>query len=201
MAGCWIRGSVAVAVVVADLVSRWFRSLPAERRGAARAATWVVSLALLFGVRPAEVHAWYLAVYVDAVEWVELPNTLGMSQFADGGLMASKPYVATGKYIQRMSNYCSGCRFDPAQSTGPKACPFTTLYWNFLIEHEALLAKNPRTVMQVKNLARVDASTRAAIQAPGGMKPSAKSASNKATRLPSLLRKTRRKNRRNWKSD
>ena len=122
--------------------------------------------ALLLGVDPAALHAWYLAVYVDAVEWVELPNTLGMSQAADGGLMASKPYIASGKYIERMSagSYCAGCRYDPAQRTGERACPFTTLYWNFLIEHEDRLARNPRTVMQVRNLARVDAPTRAAIQ-------------------------------------
>lgn len=110
---------------------------------------------LLLGVRPQAVHEWYLAVYVDAVEWVELPNTLGMSQFADGGIMASKPYVASGKYIQRMSNYCAGCRFDPAQSTGPRACPFTTLYWDFLLRHQPLLAKNQRMSMQLKNLARL----------------------------------------------
>jgi deoxyribodipyrimidine photolyase-related protein len=110
---------------------------------------------LLVGVHPKEVHGWYLAVYVDAVEWVELPNTLGMSQYADGGVMASKPYIATGKYIQRMSNYCQGCRFDPAQATGPKACPFTTLYWDFLARHQALLAKNPRMSLQVRNLARI----------------------------------------------
>jgi deoxyribodipyrimidine photolyase-related protein len=114
--------------------------------------------ALLLGVRPKQVHAWYLGVYVDAVEWVELPNTLGMSQAADGGLMASKPYIASGKYIERMSagSLCRQCSYKPAERSGDRACPFTTLYWDFLLRHEAMLAKNPRTVMQVKNLARVD---------------------------------------------
>jgi len=120
--------------------------------------------ALLFGVKPQAVHAWYLSVYVDAVEWVELPNTLGMGQFADGGLMASKPYVATGKYIQRMSNHCKGCRYDPAQSVGVSACPYTTLYWDFLIRHEELLKKNQRMAMQLKNLVRLDEPARRAIQ-------------------------------------
>ena len=119
--------------------------------------------ALLLGVKPQAVHSWYLSVYVDAVEWVELPNTLGMGQFGDGGLIASKPYVASGKYIQRMSNHCSACQFDPAQSTGPKACPYTTLYWDFLMRHEALLKKNPRMAMQLKNLARLEAPAREAI--------------------------------------
>lgn len=109
---------------------------------------------LLLGVRPQEVHEWYLAVYVDAVEWVELPNTLGMSQFGDGGVMGSKPYAASGKYIQRMSNYCSGCRYDPAEATGENACPFTTLYWDFLDRHRDLLSGNRRMQFQVKNLDR-----------------------------------------------
>lgn len=120
--------------------------------------------ALLLGVKPQAVHEWYLSVYMDAVEWVELPNTLGMGQFGDGGLMASKPYVASGKYIQRMSNHCKGCRFDPALSTGATACPYTTLYWDFLMRHEVLLKKNPRMAMQLKNLARLDGPAREAIQ-------------------------------------
>ena len=111
--------------------------------------------ALMYGVAPRQVHAWYLAVYVDAVEWVELPNTLGMSQYADGGLMASKPYVATGKYIQRMSPHCTRCRYDPAQRIGDAACPFTTLYWDFLMRHETRMAANPRMALQVKNVARL----------------------------------------------
>jgi deoxyribodipyrimidine photolyase-related protein len=120
--------------------------------------------ALLLGVDPVAVHQWYLAVYVDAVEWVELPNVLGMSQYADGGIMASKPYIATGKYIQRMSNYCTGCRFKPDKSTGPEACPFTTLYWDFLMRHEKLLRQNQRMSLQVKNLDRLNAGTRLEIQ-------------------------------------
>jgi deoxyribodipyrimidine photolyase-related protein len=121
-------------------------------------------LALLLGVEPREVHAWYLAVYVDAVEWVELPNTLGMSQFADGGVMASKPYVASGKYIQRMSNYCRGCRYDPTAATGETACPFTTLYWDFLRRHARLLSANPRMTMQLKNLERLGKGEQNAIE-------------------------------------
>ena len=121
--------------------------------------------ALLLGVEPRRVHEWYLAVYVDAVEWVELPNTLGMSQYGDGGVMASKPYAATGKYIQRMSNYCAGCRFDPAKASGERACPFTTLYWDFLLRHERMLAANQRMALQVKNLARLKPEERKAIRA------------------------------------
>ncbi len=109
---------------------------------------------LLLGVEPAQVHQWYLAVYVDAVEWVEMPNTLGMSQFADGGIMATKPYCASGSYIQRMSNYCSGCRYNPAELTSRSACPFTTLYWDFLLRNRQRLADSPRMAPQLHNLQR-----------------------------------------------
>ncbi|MFG6441398.1 cryptochrome/photolyase family protein [Roseateles sp. LKC17W] len=127
--------------------------------------------ALMLGVEPQQVHAWYLAVYVDAVEWVELPNTLGMSQYADGGLMGSKPYVATGKYIQRMSPHCQGCRYDPAQRAGDRACPFTTLYWDFLMRHEQALARNPRMALQVKNVARLsDADRQAVLERAGAIR-------------------------------
>ncbi|MEX0325541.1 MAG: cryptochrome/photolyase family protein [Puniceicoccaceae bacterium] len=119
---------------------------------------------LLLGIDPAEMHKWYLAVYVDAVEWVELPNTLGMSQFADEGIMASKPYVASGKYIQRMSNYCSGCPANPAKATGEDACPFTTLYWDFLYRHRDDLSSNRRMQMQLRNLERKSDEEMAAIR-------------------------------------
>ena len=119
--------------------------------------------ALLLGVQPRQVHEWYLAMYVDAVEWVELPNTLGMGQFGDGGLMASKPYVATGKYIQRMGGPCANCRYNPALREGDEACPFTTLYWTFLMRHETLLKPNPRMAMQLKNLARLSPEQRDAV--------------------------------------
>lgn len=111
--------------------------------------------ALLAGVEPRQVHEWYLGIYVDAVEWVELPNVLCMSQFADGGRMASKPYTASGKYIARMSNCCRGCRYDPARATGENACPFTTLYWDFLMRNEAKLRRVPRMEMQLVNLQRL----------------------------------------------
>jgi deoxyribodipyrimidine photolyase-related protein len=111
--------------------------------------------ALLLGVEPRRVHEWYLSVYVDAVEWVELPNTLGMSQYADGGVIASKPYIASGRYIERMSNHCASCRYRPALAVGPTACPFTTLYWDYLDRHAARLASNRRMSMQLRNLERM----------------------------------------------
>lgn len=120
--------------------------------------------ALLLGVDPKEVHEWYLAVYVDAVEWVELPNTLGMSQYGDGGLMASKPYIATGSYINKMSNYCKHCPKNPKERTGENACPFTTLYWDYLMRHEKTLRGNNRMALQVRNLDRIDEDERRAIR-------------------------------------
>ncbi len=112
------------------------------------------NLALLAGVNPAAFHNWHMAMYLDAVDWVSLPNALGMSQFGDGGLLASKPYCASGNYIQRMSNHCGHCRYDPRQATGNDACPVTTLYWDFLARHRQRLANNPRMALALKNLDR-----------------------------------------------
>jgi deoxyribodipyrimidine photolyase-related protein len=109
---------------------------------------------LLYGVDPKQIHQWYLAIYVDAVEWVELPNTLGMSQYADNGIMASKPYIASGNYINKMSNYCKKCRFNPAKAIGEDACPFTTLFWDFLDTHADTFKSNPRMGFMLKNLER-----------------------------------------------
>jgi len=120
---------------------------------------------LLMGVNPRQMHEWYLAVYNDAVEWVELPNTLGMSQYGDGGLMASKPYAASGKYINRMSNYCQSCPANPALRTGEKACPFTTLYWDFLLRHRERLDDNRRLALQLKNVDRLSDHEKRAIRA------------------------------------
>jgi deoxyribodipyrimidine photolyase-related protein len=122
------------------------------------------NFALLAGVKPAEIEAWYLAVYADAFEWVELPNVHGMVMFADGGLLASKPYAASGAYIDRMSDYCSGCAYDPAVKSGPKACPFNYLYWNFLIANQKALAGNPRMAMPYRTLAKFAPEKRDAIR-------------------------------------
>ena len=120
--------------------------------------------ALLAELSPQQVADWYLAVYVDAIEWVELPNVAGMALFANGGRFTSKPYVASGQYIDRMSNYCKGCAYAPAQRSGEGACPVTTLYWNFLDRHETELAASPRTALMVKNLQKLDEPTRASIR-------------------------------------
>jgi deoxyribodipyrimidine photolyase-related protein len=110
------------------------------------------NFALLAGIAPKAVEEWYLVVYADAYEWVELPNVHGMALFADGGLLASKPYAASGAYIDRMSDYCAGCRYDPAVKSGPDACPFNPLYWNFLIENRDRLKGNPRMAMPYRTL-------------------------------------------------
>lgn len=109
---------------------------------------------LLYGVKPSEYNSWHVATHCDAIDWVSVPNVIGMSQYADGGWLASKPYCASGAYIDRMSNYCEGCRYNPKLAIGEDACPFTTLYWNFLDRHRKRLEKNPRMTMQLKNLDR-----------------------------------------------
>jgi deoxyribodipyrimidine photolyase-related protein len=120
------------------------------------------NFALLAGVRPAEISEWYLAVYADAFEWVELPNTHGMAMFADGGLLASKPYAASGAYIDRMSDYCRGCAYDVKRKTGEGACPFNYLYWAFLIRNERRLSGNARMAMPYRTLAGWTAERKAA---------------------------------------
>ncbi|MBY4726467.1 MULTISPECIES: cryptochrome/photolyase family protein [Burkholderia] len=114
------------------------------------------NFALLAGLDPHEVHEWYLGVYIDAFEWVEMPNTLGMSQYADGGAMATKPYVSSAAYIHRMSNYCKGCAYDRHARTGARACPFNALYWDFFDRHRGALQHNHRLGMVYRQLARFD---------------------------------------------
>ncbi len=113
------------------------------------------NFALLAGVVPEEICTWYLAVYADAFEWVELPNTLGMVMHADGGYLGSKPYAASGNYIDKMSNFCASCRYDVKKKLGPDACPFNYLYWNFMIENRERLGRNPRMGPIFKTLERM----------------------------------------------
>ena len=122
------------------------------------------NFALLAQLSPQAVADWYLAVYVDAVEWVELPNVAGMALFANGGRFTSKPYISSGAYIQRMSNYCKGCKYEPGTRTGEKACPFTLLYWAFLDRHEKMLSGNPRTALMAKNIQRLSSEQRDTIR-------------------------------------
>jgi deoxyribodipyrimidine photolyase-related protein len=121
------------------------------------------NFALLAGVIPEEICTWYLAVYADAFEWVELPNTLGMVMHADGGYLGSKPYAASGNYIDRMSNFCGSCRYDVKKKLGPDACPFNYLYWNFMIENREKLRRNPRMGPIFKTLERMTDDRREAI--------------------------------------
>ena len=111
---------------------------------------------LLAGIHPQQVADWYLAVYVDAIEWVELPNVAGMALYANGGRFTSKPYAASGAYIQRMSNHCQGCRYKPTERTGPRACPITTLYWAFLDRHRDRFLRNARMAQQVRAMERLN---------------------------------------------
>ena len=121
------------------------------------------NFALIAGLEPRQVADWYLAVYVDAVDWVEEPNTLGMALNAWPG-MTSKPYCASGAYIKRMSDYCRGCRYQPETRLGDSACPLTTFYWDFLLRHEARFARNPRMALALKNLTRFPPEERQAIR-------------------------------------
>lgn len=118
---------------------------------------------LLTGINPDEVDDWYLGIYIDAIEWVEMPNTRGMSQFADGGLLASKPYAASGNYINKMSDYCSECHYSVKEKVGERACPFNSLYWLFMVKHREMLAKNPRTSLVFKNWDKQDEEARQAV--------------------------------------
>jgi len=113
------------------------------------------NFALLLGVVPEQICQWYLAVYADAFDWVELPNTLGMVMHADGGLLGSKPYAASGKYIDRMSNYCAGCRYNVKETTGENACPFNALYWDFLMRHRKRFESNGRMKMMYRHVDRM----------------------------------------------
>jgi deoxyribodipyrimidine photolyase-related protein len=123
------------------------------------------NFALLAGLDPVAVNEWYLVVYADAYEWVELPNTHGMALHADGGVMASKPYAASGAYINRMSDHCRGCAHDVKQATGPKACPFNFLYWDFMARHAEKFGRNPRMAMPLRTLAKMDRGKVAAMRA------------------------------------
>ncbi len=113
------------------------------------------NFSLLTQMHPDDVDAWYLGVYIDAIEWVELPNTRGMSQYADGGILATKPYVSSGNYIQKMSNYCDTCHYNVKDKLGEKACPFNSLYWNFLDDKKQYFANNQRMGMMLNLLQKI----------------------------------------------
>ncbi|NIM52222.1 MAG: cryptochrome/photolyase family protein [Gemmatimonadales bacterium] len=122
------------------------------------------NFALISGVHPRWISQWYLGMYVDGVDWVTLPNALGMVMHADGGIVGTKPYAASGRYINRMSNYCASCPYDPSQRVGADACPFNTLYWDFLTRNRRRFARNPRMAMMLKNVDRVSAAERRALR-------------------------------------
>ncbi|HEY8569620.1 cryptochrome/photolyase family protein, partial [Microbulbifer sp.] len=122
------------------------------------------NFALLTQVHPDQVDAWYLGIYIDAIEWVEITNTRGMSQFADGGLVATKPYISSGSYINKMSNYCQGCRYNVNEKLGEDACPFNSLYWNFLAEKREHFRGNHRMAMMLSLLEKMDTEELKALQ-------------------------------------
>ena len=124
----------------------------------------ICNFCLLAGIDPAAVNAWFLAFYVDAYEWVVAPNVIGMGLNADGGQIATKPYIASANYINKMSDYCAGCRFNPKQRTGKEACPYNFLYWNFLLEHEETLRANPRSGPAVLGLKHLSPAERSAVR-------------------------------------
>jgi deoxyribodipyrimidine photolyase-related protein len=126
------------------------------------------SLALLAGAHPKRVSDWYLGMFADGVEWATVPNVVGMSQHADGGVVGTKPYVSSGRYIDRMSDYCRGCALDPGESDGPRACPFTALYWNFLISHEDDFHQNPRMRMMMAQVRSMSPQRRAEVRISAG---------------------------------
>lgn len=123
------------------------------------------NFAMLAAVDPQAVNVWFLSTYVDAYDWVVTPNVIGMGLYADGGIVGSKPYAAGANYIHKMSDYCAGCRFNPRQRTGPDACPFNSLYWDFVARHAARLEKNPRASMAVRTLRRMNSADVAALRA------------------------------------
>jgi deoxyribodipyrimidine photolyase-related protein len=118
---------------------------------------------LLAGIDPDEVDRWYLGIYIDALDWVELTNTRGMSQFADGGIVGTKPYVSSAAYIDKMSEYCSGCAYSKSLKTGEMACPFNSLYWHFYDRNESKLASNPRIGMMYNVWRKMDPSNQFAL--------------------------------------
>jgi deoxyribodipyrimidine photolyase-related protein len=122
------------------------------------------NFALLAGISPNALDAWYLGVYMDAIEWVEITNTRGMSQYADGGIVGSKPYAASANYIQKMSDYCKTCQYDAKVRVGPTACPFNALYWNFYARHEDRFRKNPRIGMMYQTWGKMDKDTQESIR-------------------------------------
>jgi deoxyribodipyrimidine photolyase-related protein len=120
----------------------------------------ITNFYLLAGIDPISVNDRFLTVFIDAYDWVMAPNVLGMGLFADGGIIATKPYFSTSNYIHKMSDYCLTCYYDHKQRTGVKACPFNYLYWNFILKHENALRSNPRMGRSLLGLRHLDSEQR-----------------------------------------